>query len=68
MKLRLTEGVSIFEIKEKFNVDFYEKFEEELARLFKFELLEKYVLNNLEFVRLTKKGMDLANQVWQEFV
>lgn len=68
LRLRLTEGVSINKIQEKFDVNVMEKFKVEINKLKKFELIKICDKCNETFIKLTEKGMDLANQVWQEFV
>ena len=62
--LRKIEGVSISEFERKFSFNplFYFRFE--ISKLTDEELIEV----DLDFVRLTKKGLDLANLVWEEFI
>ena len=62
--LRMLEGVKIS--------DFKKKFIENPILVFK-ESLEKLVNENLlnidgYYIKLTNKGLDLANLVWEEFV
>ena len=62
--LRMLEGVKIS--------DFKEKFIENPILVFK-DSLEKLVNENLliidgDYIKLTNKGLDLANLVWEEFV
>ena len=64
LKLRLIEGINIEEINEKFNINACEKYKEQIEKLMKIALLEK----DEKKIRLTKKGLDLANVVWQEFI
>ena len=64
LKLRLLEGVNIAEAYEKFGVDVYKKFEKEIKKLVGKGLLEEAEDN----IRLTKKGLDYANIVWEEFI
>ncbi len=61
--LRKVEGINILETNEKFNIDILKNFSKELEKLQKLELLE--VSDN---IKLTKKGLDLANIVWEEFI
>ena len=68
LRLRLIEGVCIEEAHEKFGVNICEKFEENIKNMIQKELLEIVEENNYKFIRLTKKGMDFANIVWEEFV
>ena len=62
--LRKISGVSISEFKNKFVDNPLYVFRNELNRLVSNELIE--IEEN--FVKLSKKGMDLANVVWMEFV
>ena len=61
--LRMIEGVNIQKTNEKFHTDILKKYKESLDKLKKYELIE---IN--ENIVLTKKGLDLANIVWEEFV
>lgn len=61
--LRKVEGINILETNEKFDIDILKKFGNEIEKLQKLELLE--VEDN---IKLTKKGLDLANIVWEEFI
>lgn len=62
--LRKIEGVSISEFERKFSFNplFYFRFE--ISKLTDEELIEV----DLDSVKLTKKGLDLANIVWEEFI
>lgn len=62
--LRKIEGVSISEFEQKFQIHplFYFRFE--ISKLEEEGLLEV----DLDKIRLTKKGLDFANQVFEEFV
>lgn len=62
--LRKIEGIDIQEFKEKFDIDFLEEFKNEYNKLYNEGLL---LLEN-GYVKLSKKGIDLANLVWEEFV
>ena len=62
--LRKIEGVSIAKFKEKFVENPIFLFRKELDILSKENLLEI----DGDKIRLTSKGLDLANQVWEEFV
>lgn len=62
--LRKIQGVSIQEFKNKFIDNPIYLFHTELEKLVKEELLEI----DGDFIRLSKKGLDLANQVWAEFI
>ena len=62
--LRKIDGVSISEFEQKFRIHplFYFRFE--ISKLEEKDLIEV----DLDNIKLTKKGLDLANQVFQEFV
>lgn len=62
--LRKIEGVSISEFERKFSFNplFYFRFE--ISKLTDEELIEV----DLDSIKLTKKGLDLANLVWEEFI
>lgn len=62
--LRKLNGVSIQEFKEKFAANPIYVFKNELEKLVNEDLLEI----DGDYIRLTKKGLDLANLVWEEFV
>ena len=62
--LRKLEGVYISEFELKFNENPIYLFRNELNKLVNQELIE-IDLNN---IRLTNKGLDLANIVWEEFI
>ena len=62
--LRMLEGVNIQEFKNKFIENPIYVFHKELEKLVKQELVEI----DLNQIKLTKKGLDLANLVWEEFV
>ena len=62
--LRKIEGVSISKYKNKFGENPVFKYRQELEKLVKENLLEIDGDN----IKLTNKGLDLANLVWEEFV
>ena len=62
--LRKIEGVDIQKFKNKFALNPIYLFRKELEKLVNDELIE-IDLNN---IKLTNKGLDLANLVWEEFV
>ena len=62
--LRKTDGISIDEINNKFEIDFEKDFANELKKLIRFDLIK--IENGNVF--LTSKGLDLANLVWEEFI
>ena len=62
--LRKIEGVSIQKFKEKFIENPIFLFRKELEKL----VNEELIAIDGDFIRLTNKGLDLANIVWEEFV
>ncbi len=64
LSLRKLEGVNITKFKEKFNENPIFIYKDILEKLTNMELVE-IDLNN---IKLTNKGIDFANLVWQEFV
>lgn len=62
--LRKVEGISLQEFRNKFKIDFLEEFKKEYTKLNNEGLL---VLKN-DYIKLSDKGIDLANLVWEEFV
>lgn len=62
--LRKIEGVNIHLFKNKFNQDPLSLFKTEIDKL----INEKLILIDGSYIKLTDKGLDLANLVWEEFV
>lgn len=62
--LRKITGVSINEFRKKFGTIPMFKYNEEITKLTNEGLIQSNGIN----IRLTKKGLDLANLVWEEFV
>lgn len=62
--LRQIDGVKISEFKEKFGDNPIYLFRNELKKLFD----ENLISVNEDNIKLTNKGIDLANLVWEEFV
>lgn len=62
--LRKIEGVKISEFKKKFVENPIYIYREILNKLVKEELIEIDIDN----IKLTNKGIDLANLVWEEFI
>lgn len=62
--LRKIEGVSISKFKEKFVQNPIYIFRKELNKLVEEELIEV----DIDSIKLTNKGLDFANLVWEEFV
>lgn len=64
LNLRKINGVDIKDFKKKFNESPLLLYEKKLVKL----LDEDLVDISPEYIRLTKKGLDLANIVWEEFL
>lgn len=62
--LRKIEGISIKEFKQKFNENPIYLYRIELNKLVNEELIEV----DFDNIKLTKKGLDFANLVWEEFI
>lgn len=62
--LRMLKGVSISEFEKKFNLNPLMYFRFEISKLVEEGLIEI----DLDDIKLTNKGLDFANIVWQEFV
>jgi len=62
--LRLIDGIQISSFNNRFGVDIEKFYQKQLNKLFSFGLLEK----NKGYLRLTRKGIPLANEVFREFV
>lgn len=62
--LRKIEGISINRFKEKFGENPIYIFRNELQKLVE----EGLIVIDLDYIKLTNKGLDLANLVWEEFV
>lgn len=62
--LRKLKGVSCSNFETKFGKDVFEEFGREIEKLLKQELIEI----EEDSIRLSSKGVDLANLVWEEFV
>lgn len=62
--LRKLDGISISKFKEKFGENPVYLFRNELKKLVEEDLLEI----DLDNIKLTNKGLDFANLVWEEFV
>ena len=55
--------MSIAEVNEKFHINLLEKYQKELEKLQKQNLI---AIDS--HIYLTEKGLDLANLVWEEFI
>ena len=62
--LRKIDGISIKDFKNKFGENPIFIFRSELNKLVTENLLEV----NSDYIKLTEKGLDLANLVWEEFI
>ena len=61
--LRLTEGLKFEDFENKFSVNFKEVYAKQIEYLFKNDLIEI----GGDAVRLTKRGMDISNYVFEQF-
>lgn len=64
LALRIIQGCNLEEFEEKFGYELKKGFKQELAKLEGEGLIEV----GDEWIRLSSKGLDLANMVWEEFV
>lgn len=64
LSFRKIEGISKKNFEEKFGLDIYRIFNDELTKL----INEELIIDKNEHIRLTDKGLDLANQVFKEFI
>ena len=64
LRLRTIEGCNKDEFYKKFEYDLEKGFKNEIEKLEKLDLIE----NTKTYIKLTDKGLDLANIVWEEFV
>ena len=63
LRLRLTEGLIFADFKNKFSIDFKEVYAVQIKYLTENNLIEI----DDEVVRLTKRGMDISNYVFEQF-
>lgn len=63
LRLRLTEGLKFADFKNKFSLDFKEAYGVQIEYLTKNDLIE---IDN-DSIRLTKRGMDVSNHVFEQF-
>ena len=64
LSLRTLQGCNLKKFEDKFAYELKKGFNEELDKLEKEGLIEV----GEEWIKLSSKGLDLANQVWEEFV
>ena len=62
--LRKIDGVSIQKFENKFNENPIMLYKEQLQKLYKVKL----IIIDGDYIKLSNKGLDLANLVWEEFV
>ena len=62
--LRMLHGINVQEFYNRFNVDFFQEFNKEYEKLLNLGLI---VFDN-GYIKLTNKGLDFANIVWEEFI
>lgn len=65
LRLRMMEGFRASDFTAKFNKDVYKVFENQIGKLLEEDLI---FAEEFGYLRLTKKGLDLANIVWGEFI
>jgi hypothetical protein len=61
----MMEGFRASDFTAKFNKDVYKVFENQIGKLLEEDLI---FAEEFGYLRLTKKGLDLANIVWGEFI
>ena len=66
MGLRRSEGASLAEARERFDVDVLQRFASELAPLFEQKLIAYDA--STQRLRLTERGMEVGNQIFEVFV
>lgn len=64
LNLRKTQGINKKRFKAKFKKDIYELFAQELKELQTEELL----IDENEYIKLTSRGLEVANIVWEKFI
>lgn len=64
LRFRINRGLDINDFRTLFNIDFEERYRSQIDDLAEKGLIEKIVYS----YRLTRKGMDLANKVFVEFI
>lgn len=64
LRLRLTEGLKFADFKNKFSIDFKERYAEQIDNLTKNSLIEL----DADAAYLTKRGMDISNYVFSQFL
>ena len=64
LSLRMLEGVCIKDYKEKFGENPIVRYCKEIEKLTQQDLIAV----DGDYIKLTNKGLDFANQVWEEFV
>ena len=63
--LRMTKGVSLDSFEKKFQENLSDVYWNSIMNLIKQNLV---VIDDDRYLKLTKKGLDLANQVWEAFL
>ena len=66
MGLRRSEGASLAEARKRFGVDVLQRFASELAPLFEQKLIAYDA--STQRLRLTERGMEVGNQIFEVFV
>ena len=69
MGLRLTEeGINTEQFTKRFSFEIEDIYLDQIKKLTDLNLLEYVISNELKYLRLTKKGRMLGNQVFLEFI
>ncbi len=68
LALRMNQGLSIKSFIDKFNIDSLVLFEDKINKLINNNLITINQSDNDVVLKLTDKGLDLANLVWEEFI
>ena len=64
LRLRMNKGINLEDFKNQFNEDFIIKYSNQLKKLKDYEL----IIVDDSSIRLSKKGMDVSNYVFEEFL
>lgn len=62
--LRMLKGISIKEFKDRFNIDIYDVYGKEISELIKLKLITE----EKDSLSLTKRGIEVSNQVFEYFI
>jgi len=62
--LRMNKGISIDDFNNKFEADFLELYKNQIDKLLNYNL----IIIDKNIVKLSKRGMDISNYVFEEFL